>query len=139
MTAQRRAIIAASLEQVVERIGDPATLIYARLFALHPALEPLFCNDKSGGVRGEMLARAFDTILDFDAAQGYAPHLLRAERENHAGYGVDPLLFLTFFEVIFDVLEAEMTGAWSAAVRRAWGELLAEMHSVVGEPVSDRL
>lgn len=131
--APRRAAIEASLVQVVERIGDPAPLVYARLFAAEPAMQPLFCNDKSGSVRGEMLARAFDTILDFVGDNGYAPHLLRAERDNHAGYGVEPAVFMTFFEVIFGALEAEMAGHWSAEVRQAWAEMLAEMRTVMDD------
>jgi hemoglobin-like flavoprotein len=132
--APRRASIEASLMQVAARIGDPSGLVYARLFAAQPAMLALFCNDKSGSVRGEMLARAFDTILDFVGDHGYARHLLRAERDNHAGYGVEPAVFMTFFDVIFGALEGEMAGHWSAEVRQTWGEMLAEMRVVLDDP-----
>jgi hemoglobin-like flavoprotein len=131
----RRALIEASLAAAGERIGDPATLVYAQLFATQPAVAALFCNDRSGAVRGEMLARAFDTLLDFVGDQGFAPHFLRAERDNHAGYGVEPQVFMTFFEVIFVGLAREMADDWSAEVRDAWGEVLAEMRAVMGEEV----
>jgi hypothetical protein len=129
----RRALIEASLAAAGECIGDPAGLVYARLFATQPSVAALFCNDKSGSVRGEMLARAFDTLLDFIGDQGFAPYFLRAERDNHAGYGVEPGVFMTFFEVIFEVLAGEMAAGWSVEMRDAWGEVLAEMRAVMAD------
>lgn len=131
-----RAIIEASLAQAAEHVGDPAALVYARLFGANPEIAALFCNDKSGSVKGEMLARAFDTILDFVGDGGYAPHLIRAERDTHAGYGVDPAIFMTFFETVFDALDAAMGDAWSPQTRAAWGRLLSDMRAVMDEGVA---
>lgn len=130
-----RAIIEASLAQAADHVGDPAALVYARLFAANPEIAALFCNDKSGSVKGEMLARAFDTILDFVGDGGYAPHLMRAERDTHAGYGVDPAIFMTFFETLFESLAAAMGDRWSAETRGVWRRLLAEMRAVMADPV----
>ena len=55
---------AASLEALTARVGDPAPLVYARLFARHPETEALFLMDKGGLVRGQMLATAFEALLD---------------------------------------------------------------------------
>jgi hemoglobin-like flavoprotein len=130
-SAQCRAHIEASLAAVADRVGDPKALVYARLFATHPDMQALFCNDKSGAVQGEMLARAFEMLLDFVGDQGLAPHFLQAERDNHAGYGVEPSVFMTFFEVVYDALAREMGDDWSVEVRGAWGETLAEMQAVM--------
>ena len=40
-----RAAVESSLELAVARIGDPQPAIYARLFALHPAMETEFWRD----------------------------------------------------------------------------------------------
>jgi hemoglobin-like flavoprotein len=133
MSHPDRAIVEASLAQAAETVGDPAGLVYARLFTANPAMAALFCNDKSGSVKGEMLARAFDTILDFVGDGGYAPHLMRAERDTHAGYGVDPAVFMTFFETLFEALDAAMGDAWSVQTRTAWRRLLADMRAVMDE------
>jgi hypothetical protein len=80
MVSHRRALIETSLAAAAMRIGDPVPLVYARLFATQPAIAPLFCNDKSGSVRGEMLGRAFDTILDFVGDD----HFTRLQIGDHA-------------------------------------------------------
>ncbi len=48
---KNRAALEASLELAVARIGDPQPAIYARLFALHPAMEAEFWRDTSGRIR----------------------------------------------------------------------------------------
>jgi hemoglobin-like flavoprotein len=128
----RKAVIENSLAAAAERIGDPAPLIYRRLFATRPEVVPLFSGDASGSIRGEMLARAIDVLLDFVGDQGFATNFLRAERENHAGFGVEPGLYMTFFDVIFEVLSEEMGADWSAEVRQTWAEVLAGMRAGVG-------
>ncbi len=94
------ALIEQSLLLLAERVGDPVDLVYARLFAAQPEMAALFCNDRSGAVRGEMLARVFDTILDYIGGRTWAAHLLVAERDNHAAYGVPPAVFATFFGTV---------------------------------------
>ncbi len=56
--------IAETLDLVAARVGDPAPLVFARLFALYPEMEPLFVSDTSGAVRGPVLRlRAASTAL----------------------------------------------------------------------------
>ena len=35
-----------TLDLVAQRVGDPAPLVFARLFAEAPELQAMFCNDK---------------------------------------------------------------------------------------------
>ena len=49
-------IIAHCLELVSDRAGDPSSLVFQRLFAENPEIEPLFVRDTAGLVRGEMMA-----------------------------------------------------------------------------------
>lgn len=78
--SDRRELIEASLAAAADRIGDPTALVYERLFATEPEVAAMFAFDKSGAVKGEMLARAFDTILDFAGDQVFAANFLRAEQ-----------------------------------------------------------
>ncbi|HEY0438024.1 MAG TPA: hypothetical protein VGC92_15395, partial [Phenylobacterium sp.] len=70
----------ASLEALAERVGDPTAQVYARLFAEFPQTEALFVRDSNGAVRGEMLAVAFQCLLDMGGAGAYAANLIAAER-----------------------------------------------------------
>lgn len=121
------AAIEASLALLGDRVGDPAPLVYARLFAEHPATQPLFCNDASGAVRGEMLARSFEAILDYVGDRHWADHLIRSERLAHDGYGVPPALFLGFFETLAATTRAALGADWTADMAVAWDALVADI------------
>ena len=73
MTAEA---ILESLEIVVERVGDPAPQIYAKLFAQNPQLEEMFILDRDGAVRAEMLRLSFDAIIDLSRDGHYAKGLI---------------------------------------------------------------
>jgi hemoglobin-like flavoprotein len=120
-------IVAASLETLAERVGDPAPQVYARLFAEHPEMEALFVRDTRGAVRGEMLAMAFQCLLDIGGADAYAANLIAAERVNHQGVGVPPEVFAQFFPVVMRTCRDLLGEAWTDEVDAAWAELLARI------------
>ena len=79
-----------ALERAGEVGGDITPLVYARLFAAHPEMEALFVRDTDGSVRGEMLMRVFEAILDFIDRRAYAALMIQCEVVTHEGYGVPP-------------------------------------------------
>lgn len=119
-------IIARCLELVAERCPDPAPLVFGRLFAENPELEPLFVRDTSGLVRGEMMAVTMTALLDCADGDDYAVNLVEIERVNHVGLGVEPEVFDTFFITTMKAFQAllgddwtdEMTGAWQRVLSR---------------------
>ena len=123
------ALIEASLERVAERLGDPAPLVYARLFASFPELEPLFVRDNLGTVRGNMLLVTLECLLDFAGPRAYARHFVGSERVNHEGLGVPADMFDRFYATVIatfsEVLGEEWTPATDVAWRRAAEGLVA--------------
>ena len=77
------AAIEASLELAAERGGDLAPAVYARLFARAPQMQALFWRDTSGAIKGEMLAKVFEAILDFTGPRVYAHMLIETEGRNY--------------------------------------------------------
>lgn len=126
----RAQIIMQSLEAVAEAVGDPAPLVYARLFQAHPEFEALFVMDVDGGVRGSMLQQALDCVLDHAEGGSLAPVLVPAARFDHEGYGVAPADFPLFFTVMRDAFRKALGDAWSAAMEQAWEDLLAELQAL---------
>jgi hemoglobin-like flavoprotein len=120
-------LITSSLELAGERAGDLTPRVYARLFAEHPEMEALFVRDKDGSVRGEMLMRVFEAILDFIDRRHYASHLIQCEVITHEGYGVPPEVFGLFFRTVADTLREVIGADWTPAMDRAWRELLADL------------
>ncbi|HEY2750819.1 globin [Phenylobacterium sp.] len=123
--------IEASLELVAKRCDDPTPQVYARLFAEHPRMEVHFWRDTSGAVKGEMLSRTFDAILDFIGARRYADHMIGTEMVTHEGYDIPREVFATFFGVVRDAVKEILGSDWSPGFERAWSDLLAEIDHVV--------
>ena len=124
------AAITRSLELVAQR-GDPAAMVYARVFAAYPEMEALFVRDTNGLVRGNMLAEAVSAILDFIDRDAYGGNLMRIEVVNHENLGVPKHVFPAFFTAMRDTF-AEMLGAeWTDEIDAAWRALLARIDEVL--------
>lgn len=123
-----------SLEIAAERGGDLTDVVYARLFQRQPDMKPLFWRDTDNAIKGEMLMRAFEAILDFIRAREFADHLVRTEVVNHAGYDVPPRVFATFFGLIAEVVEETCGPEWSPAMAGAWRRTLTDLDNYVAGP-----
>ena len=123
-----------SLELAGERCADLTPLVYARLFAAQPQMEALFWRDTSGAIKGEMLAKVFEAILDFIGERRYAARLIQCEVVTHAEYDVPPDVFRTFFGTVAQTIHDVLGPAWTAEIDAAWRELLAELDFYVTHP-----
>ena len=130
----RAALIEQSLELAAERCPDLTPLVYARLFREQPQMEALFWRDKNSAIRGEMLARVFEAILDFIGDRLYAHHLIQCEVVTHAGYDVPPDVFATFFPVVAETLREVVAEAWTPQIEQAWRKLLDDLNFYVTHP-----
>jgi hemoglobin-like flavoprotein len=123
--------IVETLELVAAHVGDPTSLVYARLFAAHPEMERLFAGDTSGAVRGHMLATAVENLLDLAGANAYAANMLHAERVNHENLGVPAEVFPAFYGALADTFRAVLGTAWTPGIEAAWIAALARVNEVV--------
>lgn len=120
-------LLHATLEQVVQRIGDPAPRVFARLYGEAPEVQALFLNDASGSVRAEMFMRALECLQDAAGPGLYGAALVGAEHQTHIGYGVDSALFQRFFVLIVDEFRSALGADWTPAMEAAWGRGLQRM------------
>ena len=120
-------LIARSLEMVAERHGDPAPLVYARLFAEHPDMEVLFVRDTAGSVRGQMLMVVIESLLDYIGGNAYSANLIRIERINHEGLGVPPEVFDTFVATVMATFKDLLGDDWTPEIDAAWCGVLTEL------------
>ena len=117
------AIIAASMERLVERAGDPTPEIYARLFAELPEAEARFIRDISGAIKAEMLTMVIQCLMD--PGGPYQLNLIRAERVNHDGFGTPNDQFDRFFWIVLETCRDLAGPDWTAAVEAAWQTQIA--------------
>jgi hemoglobin-like flavoprotein len=130
----RGALIERSLELAAARCPDLTPLVYERLFQQQPQMQALFWRDSNGAIKGEMLARVFEAILDFVGERLYAHHLIQCEVVTHAGYDVPPDVFATFFPVVAETLREVVGEDWTSEIEQAWEGLLADLDFYVKHP-----
>ena len=133
LTEKEKALIESSIERVAEIAGDPSPLVYARLFAEQPEMEPLFVLDTDGNAKGHMLMEALDCVFDLLGPRSYAPTLIQSELTNHDGFGVPPAIFATFFRVVRDTFRDALASEWTAGTDAAWDTLLRDINAFVEE------
>jgi hemoglobin-like flavoprotein len=129
--AERADLIQHSFEVLAERAGDPADQVYARLFELLPQTRLLFIADSQGIVRHEMLARAFETVLDLVGEGRVARGLLLSEYVNHQQIGVPEGAFEVFFDALVHVTREVLAQDWTKAHEVAWSSVLQDIRAIV--------
>ena len=117
--------LAASLDLVAERVGDPTTLVYDRLFAQQPEMRDLFVNDHSGQARGHMLQMVLETLTNMAEGAAWPANMIRAERINHDQIGVPFDVFATFFTVVHETFRDAAGEGWTREMEDAWTHVLA--------------
>ena len=127
-------LIVASFERAAELCEDLTPLVYDRLFADHPDMRALFVRDTDGSVRGEMLARVIEAILDFIDRRAYAAHLIQCEVVTHEGYGTPPEVFRLFFSYVAAAIADLIGPDWKPRTDVAWRTLLADLDFYVTHP-----
>jgi hemoglobin-like flavoprotein len=124
--------ILSSLEVAAARGGDLTPRVYEVLFAREPQLRELFWRDTDGVIKGEMLMKVIEAILDFIGDRRYAHHLISAEAMNHEGFSVPRTVFATFFGVVFEVVRETCGVDWTDAMAAAWGRTLVDLDHALG-------
>ncbi|MFM8375968.1 MAG: globin domain-containing protein [Phenylobacterium sp.] len=130
----REPLIVASFEQAAELCEDLTPPVYARLFREHPDMEALFWRDANHQVRGEMLSRVIQAILDFVGERLYSRTLIQSEVMVHEGYDVPPEVFRIFFRTVRDALREVCGGDWRHEWEAAWTSLLDDLDWYVTHP-----
>lgn len=121
-------LITRSFEIAAERCDDLTPIVYRRLFADHPEMERLFFRDaQTHAVRGEMLARVIEAILDFVGPRLYSRTLIQCEVVTHAGYDVPPHVFSTFFATVRDGVREVLGDSWTPQINFAWERTLVAL------------
>ena len=131
---RRGELVTESFELAAERCEDLTPLVYARLFAQQPQMQPHFWRDTSGAIKGEMLARVIEAVLDFVDERAYAHRLIQCEVMTHDGYDVPPDVFATFFGVVAETMKELLGEAWRPDIEAAWTSLLADLDFYVKHP-----
>jgi hypothetical protein len=132
------ALLEHSLEQVVERSGDPAPRVHDALFAQEPQLRAMFVGDPLGSVRGEMFHRVIDTLIDVAGERPYAAGMVAAEWSNHQMNGVSAVQFQRFFDAVVQVFRQALGDDWTPQIDAAWRNTLLRVGEITAQAALQR-
>src|SRR6185312_4746081 len=121
------ALILGSLEAAAQSAGDLTERVYARLFERQPAMRALFWRDTDNAIKGEMLARVFEAIIDFVGERRYAHRLIQCEVITHESYDVPRDVFATFFGIVAEAVREACGEEWEPGTQAAWYRLLVDL------------
>jgi hemoglobin-like flavoprotein len=132
MTLEEIELVTRSAERVSPRLHELSADFYARLFAAHPELRPLFPADNSGQETkfAASLAAIIEAIPDFAAFSDRTAALGRV----HAAHRIGSAQYGVVGAVLLETL-AESDPQWDAPTAAAWAtayDLLAESMMLAG-------
>jgi hemoglobin-like flavoprotein len=125
MTGEQITLVRDSFQKVLPIADAAATLFYARLFDLDPALEPLFKGDiaEQGRKLMQMLSVA---VRGLDALDQLLP-ALGALGARHVAYGVRDEHYETVGRALIWTLRKGLCDDFTPAVEAAWAETYAAL------------
>jgi len=118
MTPEQKQLIRESFPAIREMAGPVSLLFYGRLFALDPALRPMFRQDIE--LQGRKLMDMLTAVVDnLDHFEGLAP-TLRALGQKHAGYGVRPEHYQTVTQALIWAFGQALDTQFYPELKSAW-------------------
>ena len=97
-------------------------------------MKPLFWRDTTDAVKGEMLAKVFEVILDFIGDNLFAANMIQCEVITHSGYDVPPQVFRVFFATVAATIREQLGDDWTPEIDAAWKKLLKDLDYFVTHP-----
>jgi nitric oxide dioxygenase len=117
----------------VEPIADTAaSLFYARLFELDPAIERLFRRTDMADQRKNLMQTLTVVVKSIDKLDQLVP-AVQALGRRHAGYGVRESHYATVGEALLWTLEQGLGAGFTAEVRGAWTTAYGTLSTVMIE------
>ncbi len=129
MTPRQIELVQSSYRSVLLVSESTAQLFYARLFAVDPAMQPLFSGDmrQQGRMFMYALGAPVAWLKNFEAI---VPQL-EALAQRHRRYGVKPQDYASLADALLWALERALGESFDEELRGAWSALIARIAGVM--------
>ena len=129
MTPRQIELVQKTYRSVLIVSDSTAQLFYARLFALNPALKPLFKSDLRE--QGRKLMYTLGAAVAYSKQLHTMVPALEALAQRHAGYGVEPAHYEAVGEALLWALGQSLDEGFTPEVHDAWATLYAEITQIM--------
>ncbi len=131
MNAHDRELVKSTFERLRPIPKGAGLAFYGRLFALDPALRPLFGGDLEN--QAAMFVTALNVAVLGLVEEGYVPHSIRELGGRHAHYGVEESAYATFGKALLETLGELLGEHFTPEVRHAWSEAYETLATAMKE------
>lgn len=131
MTPQQISLIQASWASVAPIQDTAAALFYQRLFALDPAVKPMFKGDMQS--QGKKLMQALGFIVNSLTRLDELVPVAQDMAKRHVGYGVQAQHYDTVGVALLWTLEQGLGSAFTDEVKTAWATAYGTLAGVMKE------
>ncbi|HSD95640.1 MAG TPA: globin family protein [Sulfuricaulis sp.] len=129
MTPIQKKLVQSSFAKVAPIAGTAAELFYSKLFALDPALKPLFKGDMKE--QGRKLMRMIATAVNgLDRLEALVP-AVQDLGQRHVAYGVTASHYDTVGEALLWTLERGLGPDFTSEVKDAWATVYGLLAQVM--------
>lgn len=129
MTPIQKKLVQSSFAKVAPIAGTAAELFYSKLFALDPALKPLFKGDMKE--QGRKLMRMIATAVNgLDRLEALVP-AVQDLGQRHVAYGVTAAHYDTVGEALLWTLERGLGPDFTPDVKDAWATVYGLLAQVM--------
>jgi len=132
MTPHQENLIKESFGMVAPIADQAATIFYARLFELDPAIERLFRRTDMDAQRKNLMQTLTVVVKGIDRLDALVP-AVQALGRRHAGYGVRESHYATVGEALLWTLEQGLGEGFTPDVRAAWATAYGTLAAVMIE------
>ncbi len=129
MTPQHITLIQQSWAEVITIQDTAAGLFYQRLFALDPAIRPLFTGDMQS--QGKKLMQALGFIVNSLTRLEELVPVAQEMARRHVGYGVEAAHYDTVGAALLWTLEHGLGSGFTNDTRDAWAEAYGTLSQVM--------
>ncbi len=129
MTPQQISLIQASWASVVPIQDAAAGLFYQRLFALDPAVKPMFKGDMQS--QGKKLMQALGFIVNSLTRLDELVPVAQDMARRHVGYGVQAAHYDTVGTALLWTLEQGLGSAFTEDLKAAWATAYGTLAGVM--------
>ncbi len=137
MTPQQIALVEDSFRHVAPIAEPAAAIFYQRLFALDPALRPMFAKSDMGEQGRKLMQAISFVVANLRRPEALLPVVSELGR-RHAGYGVQPAHYGTVGAALLATLEEGLGAFFTPEMKDAWasayGLLAGVMQSAAETP-----
>lgn len=132
MTPDQIVIVNKTWRQVLSLGDEAAKLFYDRLFAIDPAVKPLFTSDNLAEQRKKLMLMLGAAVAGLEDLEALVPVLQDLGR-RHVGYGVTEAQYDSVGAALLWTLEQGLGDDWNEDVSEAW----AAVYALVAEVMVD--